>query len=116
MSYSLKPYIELCEQNERPLDISVQETMPATFAFPELANNDPYRQYRYGIALAAAAAHEYKDFAQKTSIGSCLVTIARSNEEERIIQLAARLMGVKSHLISTKTSEEPKDTNAKSIV
>ena len=95
MSYSLKPYIELCEQNEHPLDYSVRETMPATFSFPELANNDPYRQYRYGIALAAAAAHEYKEFAQKTAMGASLVAVARSSEEERIIQLAARLMGVK---------------------
>lgn len=116
MSYSLKPYIELCEQNERPLSHAVQETMPATYAFPELANNDPYRQYRYGIALAAAAAHDYKDFAQKTSIGASLVAVARSSEEERIIQLAARLMGVKSHLISTPHSEEPKDTNIKGII
>ena len=116
MSFSLRPYIEVCEQHDRPLDHAVQETMPTTFAFPELANNDPYRQYRYGIALAAAAAHASKEFAQETSIGSSLVAIARSSEEERIIQLAARLMGVKSHLISTPSSEEPKDTNAKSIV
>ena len=90
--------------------------MPATFAFPELANNDPYRQYRYGIALAAAAAHEHEEFSKKTAMGASLVAVARSSEEERIIQLAARLMGVKSHLLSTKHSEEPKDTNTKSLI
>ena len=116
MGYSLRKYIDLCEQVERPLDIAVQDTMPSIFVFPELANNDVYRQYRYGIALAAAAAHGYNDFAEKTVLGARLVTIARTSEEERIIQLAARLMHVTSKLASTLDSREPKDTNTKSLI
>lgn len=36
------------------IDPSVVAALPATYSIPKLQNNDPYHQYRFGVAIAAA--------------------------------------------------------------
>lgn len=113
---SLQELILICEQNTGSLTHSVQETLPATYVIPQLKNNDFYTQYRYGLALATAAASSNPklDFEQASAFGEQLTMVSYAPEEQRIIELAAKLMGVSAKLISTPKSEEPSDTQKNS--
>ena len=111
---TMRDMINLCESfHAQPLGRSFQETLPATYVIPKLQNNDSYTQYRYGLALAAAAAEingGHNNFEQISAFGENLTVVGYAKEEQRIIELAAKLMGVQAVLISTPRSEEPTDT------
>ena len=114
---SLQELIVICEQNSVSLTQSVSDTLPATYVIPQLKNNDFYTQYRYGLALAAASAASTDpsfDFKQTSAFGEQLTMVSYTPEEQRIIELAAKLMGVSAKLISTPTSQEPTDTQKNS--
>lgn len=113
----MQELIMICEQNTGSLSSSVQETLPATYVIPQLKNNDFYTQYRYGLALAAAAgmsADDKLNFERESAFGEQLTMVSYVPEEQRIIELAAKLMGVSAKLISTPKSEEPHDTQKNS--
>lgn len=115
----MRDLIVICEQNTGSLAPSVQETLPATYVIPALKNNDFYTQYRYGMALAAAAASAADpslNFERASAFGEQLTLVSYTSEEQRIIELASKLMGVSSKLISTPKSEEPHDTQKNSPV
>ena len=113
----MRDLIVICEQNTGSLTHSVQETLPATYVIPQLKNNDFYTQYRYGMALAAAAAmggEQDPNFTKQSAFGENMTLVTYVPEEQRIIELAAKLMGVSAKLISTPTSTEPTDTQKNS--
>lgn len=97
---------------------SVAAAMPATFALPGLQNQDAYRQYRFGIALAAARAHSegHIPVEKSSDFGENMVVVARSKEEEETLALALKLVGEggQSKMISTAKSEETSDVNTTS--
>lgn len=116
---NMRDLIMICEQNVGSLTTSVKETLPSTYVIPELKNNDFYHQYRYGLALASAAAMQADptlEFHDASEFGENMTVVSYAEEEKRIIELAAKLMGVKPKLISTPTSEEPHDTQKNSPV
>ena len=92
------------------LTIGAQHALPDTQVFPDLANTDPYLQYRFGLAVAAAKAVEagHVEYNKESAFGEDLAIIARSEEEADIINLAKKLYGAggNSKAISTKKSEE----------
>lgn len=93
----------------------VAEALPATYVMPELKNQDPYLQYRFGLALASARARkdgEIPSYEDESEFGENLTVVARSPEEEETLAMALALFGKDNskHLISTKTSGEAKDT------
>ena len=101
------------------LSADVADALPTTFVMPELKNQDPYLQYRFGVAMAAANANkelgvEYK---AQDAFGEQMVVVARVPEEEEIVQLALKLIGKSnsSRVISTKASEETSDVNKTSL-
>lgn len=117
----MREMLVICEQNfsSRPLGPAFQDTLPATYVIPRLQNNDAYTQYRYGLAIAAAVAELGKvddRFEQTSVFGENLTMVAYAPEEQRIIELAAKLMGVQAVLISTPSSQEPTDTQKVSPV
>ena len=116
----MREIINLCEAfHAQPLATAFQDTLPATYVIPKLQNNDSYTQYRYGLALAAAAAETEggkNNFEQISAFGENLTVVGYAKEEQRIIELAARLMGVQPVLISTPSSKEPTDTQKVSPV
>ena len=61
--------------------------LSATFALPELQNQDAYLQYRFGLALAAARVHANGDVAAPVEdpMGENMIIVARSKEEEQLI-------------------------------
>ena len=108
------------ENSTGSLSNGVAEAMPATFAMPGLTNQDPYLQYRFGLALAAARAHKQDGvpYQDESKFGENLIVVARSKEEEEPLAMALALFGKDNaaHLISTTKSEEAKDVYTKSPI
>jgi hypothetical protein len=99
----------------------ITDPMPATFIQKQLRNTDPYMQYRYGIAVAAARAIADghltdDDFEQESEYAENLTQVAYSKEEEEIVDLASKLMGVTPIKITSSKSTETSDVNKSSPV
>ena len=92
---------------------AVQRTLPATFEFPKLANQDPYLQYRMGLALASANAGQKLE--SESAFGENMSIVGYTDADIEIIKLASKLMGKEftagSKLITTAKSEEATDVN-----
>ena len=43
------------------IEQSVVDALPATYTIPKLQNNDPYHQYRFSVALAAAKGRKQRE-------------------------------------------------------
>lgn len=105
-----------------PLANEVSRTLPGTWVIPELGNTDTYRQYRYGLALATAAAaqdpdHNINPFAESSAFGEYLtITAYAGKEEKRVIELAAKLMGVKLKQVADEGSAEGSDISVDSPI
>jgi hypothetical protein len=85
--------------------------MVKTRAFPNMPSNNPYRLYRFSLAMAnheltktAGPANEYA------------IISSYSQGEEEIIQQAMKNMGEPGIVISDEGSNEPKDTMTTSPV
>ena len=50
----MRAYEFITEGRTGSLAPDVAEALPATFVIPELPNQDPYLQYRFGVAMASA--------------------------------------------------------------
>lgn len=104
-----------------PLPARVTGPLPGTFVQKELRNTDPYMQYRYGMAVAAAMALKNGDldatqYEQESEFAENLTQVAFTQEEEEIIRLASKLMGVTPKKISDSESTESKAVNTVSPV
>lgn len=99
------------------LDIEVKDTLPSTYIIPDLENTDPYKQYRYVVALASANAVKNKEVSmdQESAWNENTAVICYTPQEE-IMNKANKLLGLKKKLISTKTSKEPPFVNTLSTV
>jgi hypothetical protein len=100
------------------LQIGVARALPDTFVFPSITNTDPYLQYRFGLALAAARAADQglTKFDVSSAFGENLTVVARSDEEIETIRLAQKLdpRSGNSRQISTHKSTEAPDVNRQS--
>ena len=94
------------------------DTLPGVFVQRQLRNTDPYMQYRYGMAVAAARAVENGDvtFSQETAFAENLTQVMYAPEDEETIKLASKLMGVKPTKITDNKSHEPDSVNPKSTL
>ena len=118
----------LTEGRTGSLQDDVADALPATYVFPDLQNTDPYQQYRFGIAIAAAKRLDDPDeynvlgkqqdsFAPDSAWGENLVVVTYAQDDDtRILDLAAKLMGVKKRQISTKASQESSDVDVQSPI
>lgn len=107
-------------ENTGSLQSGVAHALPDTEVFPELKNTDPYVQYRFGLAVAAAKAVQdgSVEYNKESTFGEDLTIVARSPEEKEIIELAKKLYGAgaSSKQVSTTKSEEAHDVNKTSPV
>ena len=105
----------------------VQRTLPAAWVISALQNNDFYKQYRFGVALAGAkgAAQRKKDnvpeYATTTVWGEneIVVSYAGVDALEKYLDDALNQMDIPKRdakLVTTKKSEEPIDTGIKSTL
>jgi hypothetical protein len=105
----------------------VERTLPAAWVVEKLKNSDFYTQYRFGVSLAGAKGSEQRkkdnvpEFAKETPWGENLVIVSYAGKEplQHYIDDALHQMGLKSSdakLVTSAKSEEPKQTNKKSLV
>lgn len=116
----------LSESRTGSLQDDVAKAMPAAFTFPTLQNTDPYTQYRFGLAVAAARRQNDADpyninpkeeFSPTTEWGENLVVVTYEQDEDaRTLELAAKMMGVPKRQISSTKSEETADVNVQSAI
>jgi hypothetical protein len=118
----------LTEGRTGSLQDDVADALPATYVFPDLQNTDPYHQYRFGMAIAAAKRLDDPDeydvlgkqkdsFAPDSAWGENLVVVTYAQDDDtRILDLASKLMGVKKQRISTPSSQESSDVDHQSPI
>ena len=112
------------EARSGSLQDDVAKALPATYVIPKLPNQDPYKQLRFGVAIAAVKSAKHRQdeqtpFAPQSAWGENEVIISYDPSIPEIIDDALALVGMKSSdkkLISTAKSEEAKDVVAKSPV
>jgi hypothetical protein len=86
-------------------------TMVATYAFPDMPSNNPYKAYRFAMAMAN---HKLKN--EVGPVDEFAVISAYTSGDEEIINDAIKKTGNKKVLVADKKSHEPKDTNIQSPV
>lgn len=103
------------------LPTRVTGPLPGTFVQKQLRNTDPYMQYRYGLAVAAALGIKNGDLDsnsvdQESEWAENLIQLAYAPEEEEIIRLASKIMGVTPKKIAASSSSETDKVNTVSTV
>ena len=115
---NIRSWISIVEQKIGKIHPDVQSAVPAAFAVPQMANQDPYMQYRMGIAVASARAVEQGliPYDQQSAWGENMIMVAQTEEGRRTLELAMKMMGVKGKQLTSPPSEETKDVNTASPV
>ena len=101
----------------------VARALPATYAIPALQNQDPYKQYRFGVAIAGAKGRKSEtnapEMSKDTPWGENQIVVSYSNTIDEYIDDALKAVGLgpgDKKLISTPQSEESENANTKSPV
>lgn len=107
------------------LQADVAAALPATYVIPKLQNQDPYLQYRFGVAIAKAKGSRAmdpgpeEDFGSTSVWGENQVIVSYSNSIDEYIDDALKNIGLSpsdKRLISTPRSEETSTVNKTSPV
>lgn len=104
----------ITEARRSPLRKSSRSSTPDMEYYDYLDNNNhPYMAYRFGIALAVAPkTHMYPE----GPIGSRFTTIAYTDADNEIIDVAKKMIGVKSTALTSNDSTEMDFVNTQSPV
>jgi hypothetical protein len=87
-------------------------------AIPSLKSldmNQFYELYRFGLAMASHGGDNH-NADKEGPFPATPATASYSDGDEKIINAALKTVGKKANQMSTKSSDEPSDTNTKSIV
>ena len=99
------------------------DAMPATYVIPELPNQDPYLQYRFGVALAGAKGRVMREkdgvssMTRTSAFGENEIVVSYGHDVGPYIDDALKQMGLSGKkMISTPTSIETNDVGKTSPV
>jgi hypothetical protein len=100
------------------LDAELNDTLPGVWVQRQLRNTDPYMQYRYGLALAAARADAagHVNFEQESAWSENLVIVGFTPEDAEVVKMADKLMGVSGTRLADDASRESTDVSTQSVV
>jgi hypothetical protein len=116
----MRAYEFITESNTGSLSAGVADALPATWVLPDLKSQDPYLQYRFGLALASARARQAGEipFSDESKFGENMIVSAYTPEDEETLKLALALFGKNnaSQLITTPKSQESSDVYKQSPV
>lgn len=97
---------------------AVARAMPTTWEFPNLPNQDPYLQYRMGLALASARTQE--PYEKESAFGENMSIVGYTDADNETVRLAMKLirkdLSAGAHSIATHNSQEATDVNKTSAV
>lgn len=106
----------LSEGKTGTLEPDVARALPAAYVIPELPNQDPYLQYRFGVAMAGAKGAKKRaedgvtSYSKESIWGENEIVVSYDPDIEEHIDDALKQMGIKGKkLISTPKSEESPD-------
>lgn len=99
----------------------VSDALPGVYVQRQLRNTDPYLQYRYGMAVAAARAIQNGDldssqYEQESAFAENLTQVVYVPDDVETIKLASQLMGVIPTAIDATSSHESDQVNVNSTV
>ena len=115
----------LSEGRTGSIQPDVADALPATYIIPKLQNQDPYHQYRFGVAIAAAKGNKARageaslPYSAASPWGENQVVVDYAGDTSEYIDDALKLIGLSpkdKKLISTPTSKETNDVNKTSPV
>jgi hypothetical protein len=93
------------------LSPAVARAMPTTWELPALSNQDPYLQYRMGVAMASARSGEPME--TESAFGENMSIVGYTEADDETVRLALKTMGKKyakgARSIATRKSEEATD-------
>jgi hypothetical protein len=100
------------------LPADVAGALPGMWVQRQLRNTDPYMQYRYGLALAAARGIQAGEttFEQESAWAENFAIVGYAKEDQELVAMADRLMGVKATKMADYSSKETAETNIQSPV
>lgn len=114
----------ISEQKE--LSPEQKAPMHNTYAMPGLTAQDPYKTYRFGVALARARGDQATDgvhdtrpeWSPETAFGEMAVVVGFDNNIDSVIDQALAMTGTPGgkKLVSTSNSEEPASVDTKSPI
>ena len=101
----------------------VAKALPATYAIPELQNQDPYLQYRFGVAIAGAKGAKKRSeddippYTRESGWGENEIVVSYGTDVGEYIDDALKAMGLSGkRRLSTPASEETNDVGKQSPV
>lgn len=113
-------------REQRELPPESREPMKNTFVLPGLSASDPYKNYRFGVAMARArsdtATDNVNDFrpewTAETAFGEHAVIVGFNNNVDPVIDAALGMTNTPGgkKLVSTAASEEPAFVDATSPI
>lgn len=112
---------EFITEQRGHLDPSQRSALANTYVIPGLSSQDPYKTYRFGLALARARGieqdYDLPEFTEEGAFGELAVISGQENVDELIDQ-ALKLAGIKGgkKIVGSKTSHETETTNVKSPI
>lgn len=105
------------------LQDDVARALPSTYAIPELKNQDPYLQYRFGVAIAGAKGAKKRqednvpEFTRESPWGENEIVVSFDPKADEWLNDALQQMGIKGKKrLSTIKSEEASDVGKNSPV
>jgi hypothetical protein len=99
------------------LGVDINAALPGVWVQRELRNTDPYMQYRYGLAMAAARAEAAGEveFQQESAWAENLTIVGYTPEDSEQIAMADKLMGVTATRIADDASRESTEVQTQSV-
>ena len=104
-------------REQRELPDEVKEPLQNTFVIPGLSAADPYRNYRFGVAIARARSDAKPDdvnptrpeWTAETAFGEHGIVVGFSSNVDPVIDAALKMTKTPGgkKLVSTAKSEEP---------
>lgn len=99
------------------------DALPATYVIPELPNQDPYLQYRFGVAIAGAKGAKQREqdgvssMPRASAFGENEIVVSYGHDAGEYIDDALKTMGMRGKKrVSTPTSIESSDVTKVSPV
>ena len=113
-------------REQRELPPETKEPMRDTYTLPGLSSADPYKSYRFGVALARARSEYRKDdinphmpeWTAETAFGEHAIISGFNHTVDEIIDAALKMTDTPGgkKLVSTEASEEPAFIDTKSPI
>lgn len=90
----------MAESKKKPSLPNVDRSLPGAWIIPALKNQDPYLQYRFGVALAGAKGAEQRsrdevpEYSRESTFGENEVIVRYAGETDKFIDDALQFMGL----------------------